>query len=418
MKIIKLEVENVKRVKAVKIEPERDGLTILGGKNGQGKTSVLDAIAWALGGEKYRPTQAQRDGSVLPPEIHLVMDNGLVVERKGKNSALKVIDPQGRHSGQQLLNEFVEQFALDLPRFLNANAREKAQILLRVIGVGDALAVLDRKESELYNRRLAIGQIKDQKVKYAKEMTFYPDAPKEPQSASELIRQQQDILIRNAENQRKRENLRLYESEAMRIQAEIDKLMEQQREVLKNIEIARKSALDLRDESTAELEKNITDIEEINRKVRANLDKDKAEEDAKDFAAQYDRLTLEIEAVRGQKTDLLHSAALPLPDLIVEEGELKYKGYPWDSLSGADQLKVATAIVRALNPNCGFILIDKLEQMDTDTLREFGEWLKAEQLQAIATRVSTGGECSVIITDGTVEEPDSTTSPKWEEGVF
>ena len=55
IKINKLEIENVKRIKAVKIEPTASGLTIVGGNNNQGKTSVLDSIAWALGGEKYRP---------------------------------------------------------------------------------------------------------------------------------------------------------------------------------------------------------------------------------------------------------------------------------------------------------------------------------------------------------------------------
>lgn len=67
-------------------------------------------------------------------------------------------------------------------------------------------------------------------------------------------------------------------------------------------------------------------------------------------------------------------------------------------------LKVSTAIVRKLNPNCGFVLIDKLEQMDTETLQGFGTWLEQEGLQAIATRVSTGGECSIIIEDGTWEK--------------
>ncbi len=40
-------------------------------------------------------------------------------------------------------------------------------------------------------------------------------------------------------------------------------------------------------------------------------------------------------------------------------------------MSGSDQLRVATAIVRKLNPECGFVLLDKLEQMDMTTLQEF-----------------------------------------------
>lgn len=81
MKINKLEIENVKRVKAVKAEFTPNGLTVIGGNNNQGKTSILDAIAWALGGNKYKPSQAQRQGSVTPPHLHVVMNNGLIVGR-------------------------------------------------------------------------------------------------------------------------------------------------------------------------------------------------------------------------------------------------------------------------------------------------------------------------------------------------
>ena len=100
MKINQLEIENVKRIKAVKVAPAEDGLTIIGGNNNQGKTSVLDAIAWALGGDRYRPSQAVREGSMVPPNLHIIMSNGLVVERKGKNSDLKVTDPTGKKGGQ------------------------------------------------------------------------------------------------------------------------------------------------------------------------------------------------------------------------------------------------------------------------------------------------------------------------------
>ncbi len=424
IKINKLEIENVKRVKAVKIEPTANGLTVIGGKNGQGKTSVLDAIAWALGGEKYRPSDPQREGSVIPPNLHMVMSNGLIIDRKGKNSTLSVIDPSGQKAGQQILNEFVEQLAIDLPRFMQSTNKEKANTLLQIIGVGKQLVELELKETEIYNQRHAIGTIADQKKKFAKEQLYYPDAPKEPVSASELIKQQQDILARNGENNRKRQNLQYLENQATDIQRRIDELLEKQKIVLTDLDTARKSALDLHDESTEELERNIADIEEINRKVRTNLDKEKAEEDAKSYEEHYNRLTGEINAVRQAKMDLLAGADLPLPELSVVEGELVYKGRKWDGMSGADQLKVSTAIVRKLNPKCGFVLLDKLEQMDTDTLKEFGDWLEQEGLQAIATRVSTGDECSIVIEDGYVvgqehlPEQVPETKNTWKAGEF
>lgn len=430
IKINKLEIENVKRIKAVKIEPTANGLTVIGGNNNQGKTSVLDSIAWALGGDRYRPSEAQRKDSVIPPNLHIVMSNGLIAERKGKNSSLKVTDPQGNKGGQQLLNEFVEQLALDLPRFMEADNRKKAQTLLQIIGVGDRLTELEKKEAELYNERQTLGRIADQKKKYAKEQPFYPDAPKDLVSPSELLRQQQDILARNGENQRKRnqaEHLRqsvaflTQEVDAMQVQ--LDKKTQDLEKAKTDLRVAQMSAKDLQDESTAELEASLADIEEINRKVRANFDKDKAEEDAREYVRQYDELTKQIEETRKQKTDLLGSAELPLPELSVKDGELVYKGQKWDNMSGSDRLKVSTAIVRKLNPKCGFVLLDKLEQMDRDTLNEFGQWLEQEGLQAIATRVSTGDECSIIIEDGYVAGQEHPTAAenkktKWKAGVF
>lgn len=428
IKINKLEIENVKRVKAVKVEFSANGLTVIGGKNKQGKTSVLDTIAWGLGGNSYKPSDAQREGSVIPPNIRIVMSNGLIVERKGKNGDLKVTDPSGQKAGQKLLDEFVEQFALDLPKFMQASSKEKANTLLQIIGVGNKLVELEKKETQVFNQRHAIGQIADQKKKYAKEQAYYPDAPKEPISASDLIKQQQEILAKNGENQRKRQNVEYLRSQhkslsenVKRVEEQLQELKKQQEAVYSDLEISHKSALDLHDESTEELENNITNIETINIKVRANLDKDKAEQDALEYINQYNALTDQVEAVRKEKVDLLTNADLPLPGLSVVDGELTYNGRKWDGMSGSEQLQVSVAIVRKLNPNCGFVLMDKLEQMDMDTLNEFGKWLEAEGLQAIATRVSTGDECSIIIEDGYVkgaDEPIQEAAPSWKAGEF
>ena len=438
IKINRLEAENIKRVKAVMIEPTADGLTVIGGNNRQGKSSVLDAIMWALGGNKYRPSEAKRQGSTIPPNIRIVLSNGFIVERKGKNGTLKVTDPSGKKSGQQVLDEFVEQLALDLPKFLGASDKEKAEILLQILGIGNELAALDKQETELCNERLAIGRIADQKAKYAKEQPYYEDAPEELMSVSELIKQQQEILARNGENQKKRDHLVQLQNRRGALEDAVAKLAEElavKRQeldsVLADVDTARKSVKDLQDESTEELEKNIEDIEEINRRVRANLDKEKAEEEAKEYKDQYQALDQKIEAVRKNRTGLLKDADLPLEGLSVEEGKLAYKGQKWDNMAGSEQLIVAAAIVRKLNPQCGFVLLDKLEQMDLNTLDEFSRWLEAEGLQAIATRVSTGEECSIIIEDGYVAgqedgQPEPEPEPKketfvpkkWEEGGF
>ena len=409
VKINKLEIENVKRVKAVTIEPTSNGLTILGGNNNQGKTSVLDAIAWALGGNKYKPSKPARDGSMNPPTLRLELSNGLIVERKGKNSDLKVTDPSGQKAGQQLLDSFVEELALNLPKFIESSAKDKANTLLQIIGVGEKLWELDRKEERLYNERRTIGQIADQKKKYAAEQPQYPEAPNELVSIADLIHEQQEILARNGENAKKRQNrenivnsLHLSEARLKQLKEQLAQEEATHESLMSDYIAANKSVEDLVDESTDEIESSIANIEEINRKVRANLDKEKAEEDAKEYGSQYDQLTKQIQDVRDERTSLLDSADLPLPGLSVEDGELVFEGQKWDNMSGSQQLRVATAIVRKLKPECGFVLLDKLEQMDIPTLTEFGKWLESEGLQAIATRVSSGEECQIIIEDGYV----------------
>ena len=241
IKINSLELENVKRVKAVKLEPTASGLTVVGGKNNQGKTSVLDAITWALGGEKYKPSQPDREGSMIPPKLHIELSNGIIVERSGKNSALKVLDSTGAKGGQKLLDSFISTFALDLPKFMNSTTKDKANTLLQIIGVGDKLSIFDKQEAELYNRRTEIGRIADQKKKYADEMIQWDGVPDEIVSAAELIQQQQEILARNGENQRKRNRLNEITFEKQRIFDESQRIEEQIAELEKRL-AERKSA--------------------------------------------------------------------------------------------------------------------------------------------------------------------------------
>ena len=426
VKIAALEAENVKRIKAVALTPSPTGLTIVGGNNNQGKTSVLDALAWALGGEKFRPTAAVRDGALAPPHLKVILSTGVVVERKGKNSSLTVTDPTGQRSGQQLLNAFVEPLALDLPRFMQASDKDKADTLLNIIGVGDALTGLDREIKALYDRRTVIGQIGAQKRHAAEELTEYPDAPSEPVSAIELIQQQQEILLHNADNQRKRMKLAQLEEQEKQLGRRVQELSQELEmvehrltAVQQDVQNATKTVAQLQDESTAELEQSIRNVEEINRQVSANLAKSKAQDEAERYAQEYTALTEQIKAKRTARMDLLNGADLPLTGLGVEDGSLTYNGKHWQDMSGSDQLRVATAIVRRLNPDCGFVLLDKLEQMDLATLAEFGSWLQTEGLQAIATRVSTGGECQIIIEDGRVKDAEEPPAPKaWTKGAF
>ena len=153
--------------------------------------------------------------------LRCILSNGLLVERKGRNAALKVIDPQGNRAGQKLLDSFLSELALNLPKFMQASDREKADTLLRIIGVGDQIAQMEQEEKRLYDQRTAIGQIQQQKAKFAAELPRWEDLPDEPVSAAELISRQQAILARNGQRQQWQHDMQSIEIAIQNVTAEI-----------------------------------------------------------------------------------------------------------------------------------------------------------------------------------------------------
>ena len=409
VKISALELENVKRIKAIQLVPTENGLTVIGGRNAQGKSSVLDAIAWALGGNRMKPQAPNRDGAESPASIHVELSNGLIVERKGKNAALKVTDSRGLKGGQALLDEFVGQLALDLPRFMVASDKERADYLLGILGVSDDLNRIDGEIQQAYDERRWLGQDANRKAKAAEDMEFYADAPAETVSISELSAQLQRAMAFNSENAAARDKVNRMYDELMRSQREIeeltarlDTLTAQHNEhiVTYNAELQRVQGLT--DVDTEHIEKAISEAEDINAKVRANKRKADAQRDAEQLAESRDALTKKPDDLRAERVALLDNAGMPLAGMSVDGGVLSYNGHVWSDMSGAEQLRVATAIVRATKPECGFVLVDKLEQFDTQQLAEFAAWCESEGLQVIGTRVATDDSCTVIIEDGSI----------------
>lgn len=425
VKISSLELENVKRIRAVELEPTKDGLTVIGGKNAQGKTSVLDAIAWALGGDKLKPDDPNRKGGATPAKLHIELDNGVVVERKGKNGSLHVTDTMGKKAGQQLLNDFVSQLALNIPRFMNGSDADKATALLQTLGIDAELAKIDGSIRATFQDRQLVGRDAKSKRAHAEKLPHYDDAPEEPVSAAELIQEQQAILARNGEKLKAKQdaedtakkaefartavsasNMRVadLEQQLTEARAELARRTKEAEEAEEKAKVLAQSTAELVLESTEEIESSIANIETINNKVRGNQAKAEAVDAATQAEAEYDALTAKLDDLRNERRSLLDGAPLPLPELSIDDdGALTYKDHTWGDMSGAEQLVVATAIVRATKPECGFVLVDKLEQFDTDELKKFGEWAKGEGLQIIGTRVATDDSCTVVIVDGRIE---------------
>lgn len=423
--IIGLEIENVKRVRAVTIDCSAKALTIIGGDNGQGKTSVLDAIMWALGGDKFKPSNPVHAGAEQA-YIKVELDNGITVERKGVSGALKVTSATGK-GGQALLNEFVNLFALNLPKFLQATGIEKAKMLLDSFpGLGPELQRLNAEVKRIYDERLSIGRIADQKAKYAKELPFDPLAPEMPMSGAEMAGRLQEALSHNARNNALRrdaqgassavltcqERLRMADKRVLELEATLNdakaqatKAQQELNRARTSLQAAEATAGALQDQDTTTIQKEMEEIDSLNARVRSNESKKNAEQEAQSLKDQYNDLEAALNKVRADRLKLLSTVEMPIRELTIDEaGELIYRGQQWDCMSGAERLMVATGICSSMNPKCGFVLLDQLETLDVKTLRTFGEWLESRGLQAIGTRVSTGPENSIIIEDGVVKE--------------
>lgn len=406
VKILCFSAGNFKALKAFYCEPKPEGLTVIGGGNGAGKSSCLDALAFAVGGARYRPSNPKREGAVGDTSLHVDLSNGLTVERKGKNLSLTVTDREGARHGQELLDAFISTIAIDLPKFYNASAKDKAHMILETLGIEEKLAELARREKEKYDTRTVVGREADRKQKAAEDMPWHEDAPEESVSVADLIKQQQEILSRNGIRAEHKRNLESYKAKVADIDSRVKALLGEKAELLDKInDVQCAVSNDGEEESTAELEAQIADFEEMNRKVAENAERTRRLEEADALSDQRDALTKEIEEVRAERLALLKDADFPLDGLSVNDaGELVYNGQPWDCMSGSQQLIVSCAIASRINPTCRFVLMDKLEQLDLTTLKAFDDWLKTQDLQCIATRVSTGGECSLVIEDGEVKE--------------
>lgn len=416
VRITSLELENVKKVRMVRLAPSEKGLTVIGGGNRAGKTSVLDGICYALGGEKFRPSDLQNSEGLNPARMEVRLSNGLVVVREGRNASLKVTDPSGRKGGQKLLDSFVSVFALNLPAFMNAKTADKAKALLDTLGIGETLEALDREEKKWYDERTLAGREADRKKKYAEGLPEFPDAPDEPMEASEMSARLTAALQRNAERAARRRQVDLLKDKAaqaagrlndierriMDLKEEADRARAAKKEADEAVKDAETHPVEA-DEDTTVLNAELKRIDEINGRVRVNMEKHNAMDEAKHASEEYDALTAKVEDVRKRRLELLKSVDMPLEGLSVADGELVYGGRKWDCMSTMEQMKVSVAVCRAMKPECGFCLVDRLESFDLRELKDFAEWAGLEGLQVIGTRVSDGGECTIVIEDGTVK---------------
>jgi hypothetical protein len=420
--ITSLEVQDFKRVQLVRYTPKASGLTVIGGRNSQGKSSTLDAVKMLFGGEKFTPSSPIHEGAAKSI-LTGTLSNGLSVKVSiTPNGAYYTItDPSGKKSGITLLKETVPQIALDLPAFLQASDKEKAKTLLKIIGVD--LTPFEERHAKLYKEREDFGRLRDRAKGHAESMPYNEAVGTELLTPADIMAELEKKVAVNARNRETRQkadqarvNIKTQEERISAQQQLVDdlekRLTDAKRELILReagktalqdaLDCALKGAAAVQDEDVTALKTRMAQIEDTNQEVRKNLEREKALAEAEGYAEEYRALSGQIEANQAEMRALLDGAEMPLDGLSVEGGALTYKGKAWDCMGDAERLKVATSIVRKVNPSCGFVLLDGLERMDIPTLETFGIWLQDQGLQVLGTKVSSGPECSIIIEDGRI----------------
>lgn len=403
-KIIDMRIENFMRIKAARITPDGNIVTITG-KNGQGKSSVLDAITAALAGTDKRTTPKPiRDGEEYA-EIVLETDELIATRRftHGKPSSLVVESQDGAKypKAQAKLNDIIGKLSMDPLAFTRLSDKEQRETLLDLIDLPFDPKQLDAQRISLYDARTDIGR----QEKAIGEVEIDPDLPTVQQSANWII----DQIQAANDNQNKRSHIEQRIEAALARREDLNEQIQRlQREVGATFDDERTALQDL-DALPAvadvdALQRQLATVEDTNAAIRANNDaRDLAEKKAK-LKEQYSNLTRAIGKVDDQKAQGLAQAKLPVEGLSFDESGVLYEGIPFKQVNTAAQIQVSTAMAMALNPKLRVIRISEGSLLDDESMRIIGEMAEENDYQIWIETVSNGDGTGIVIEDGEIKE--------------
>lgn len=422
MKIIRLEAENTKRLRAIEIMPKGD-LVIVGGRNGQGKSSTLDAIEMALGGAGTIPPEPIRRGA---RKARIVVDLGdLIVERvftaKGTQLVVKNAEGVEQRSPQALLDSLCSRVAFDPLAFARMDPRKQDEVLKKLLNID--FTMLDQERASVFAERAHENKaIKELKARLD-AMPHHPDAPAQETSVADLMAE----LERREEL--RREHLRLQaaaESTQAAVTAALrDVELEEERiaELEKALAAARANVARLRLAATeraseesdaraaleahtypdpAEIKTQLQTVEQTNRLVRANAERAKLKAELRERETKAEKLTDRLINIDNQKAGILERAEFPVPGLGFDDAGPTLNGIPLEQASQAERLRVSVAIGIALNPKLRVLLVRDGSLLDDDSMRMLAELAAEHDCQVWLERVGTGDPTAIVIEDGEV----------------
>jgi energy-coupling factor transporter ATP-binding protein EcfA2 len=415
LKVIEIRGENIMRMKVFHVKPDPNGnLTLFTGRNGQGKTSALNHLSFALGGEKLITKVPIREGETSASDFVDLGKYKITRTWTPKKSYLKVVSSDGGKYGQTLLDELVGDLSFCPVEFIRMGKKKQRDVLLGLVDLGIDLDQLAKERKEFYNERTLVN--KDlQKKRIQLEGITKPDTEylKDEISLIKLLNDLDEARDKNLVNKDARDKLEELEKDIFVTEKELEMLRNKIVQVeadlrLININLIKQKEIveKLEDADCAAIKSQINNAEEINKKIR----------DATTTEKKISDLNIEIESIDEKGTSLskgiakidhdkdvaIQEAKFPIAGLSVNVDGVLYKEFPFEQAGSAEKIEVAFAIKVALNPRLKIVLIDEIGDLDSQMLNKLVSLAKENKFHIFATKVDESGEVGIVIEDGEV----------------
>jgi len=467
VRILKVEARDVKGLQYAEFETNGRVSTIVGGKNENGKSSLLDAIAMCIGGPKLFPAKPIRDGAETA-EIVVDVDGGATqlpwpcqiirTIARGKSGnpwttqKVEIIAQGGfaAPSPQKLLNEvMMKGIGFDPLEFANSSSKEQVETLKGIVGVDFSTEDARRKslydERTLKNREVAASKQRCNLLPHHLEVGS-TDATAlkaelqrrravnkaNAQCAQDRKQREQEIgqrgvvrdnIIRSYDL-RISDRMKLIEIHEQEISAimlkientkvELDGLLRQKQQEQDNFDAGTgKLVLELGEVVKAtqanveldedEIVKSIDVIAAEQAKVKDNDRYAKAMDEHDALVAQSADFTREIDAIDAVKEEAMKGIAWPVEGMGFGEFGVTLNGIPLDQISGEERITTSVAIGMRLNPEFRFVIIKEGSLLDDEHLISVVEQVAKAGGQVFIERVSEGSECHIVMENGLVK---------------
>lgn len=411
MKIVSLQAENVKRLRAVEIRPD-GALVVIKGKNGAGKSSVLDAIWMALGGKNAIPSEPVRTGN-KKASIRLELTD-LIVTRSitpDGGGTLRVEGKDGTKfsSPQAMLDKLVANLSFDPLEFSRMKPKAQAATLSALVGLDFTKQEAERQKH--FERRTEVNREVKRLDGELSGVRGWSDTPLEELSVAEMMTELRagEEVLREAEQTAMEASLR--DASAARALAEVEKLRAQAMKLKAEAEGDARQAKELRTQSAKlreqtpplePLRERIASADAVNAKVRENKKRAELTQKLRMQKAAAEGLTESIQEIDNAKQRQLQEASFPLPGLSLTYDGVTLNDLPFEQASSAEQLRASVAIGLALNPKLRVLLVRDGSLLDEDSLKLVAEMATAKDAQVWVERVGTHDAIGVLIEDGAV----------------